>query len=89
MQPAPLTPRHWISTVPPPPPAPPTLHLQVYIWAGLDEPSRSTVQSRHDPKYFSVGPGLGRGRDPWAGTNTARLRQARNDLDARKGPYIY
>jgi hypothetical protein len=32
-------------------------------------------------KYFSVGPGLGRGRGPWAGTSTTRLRQA------RKGPY--
>jgi hypothetical protein len=57
----------------------------VYIWAGPDGPARSmeksTTQARHDTKYFSVGPGLGRGRGPWAGTSTARLRQARN------GPY--
>jgi hypothetical protein len=25
-----------------------------------------------------IGPGLGRGHGPWAGTSTARLRQARN-----------
>jgi hypothetical protein len=39
------------------------------------------AQARHDPKYFSVGPGLGRGRGTWTGTSTDRLRQARN------GPY--
>jgi hypothetical protein len=54
----------------------------VYIWVGPDGPARSTKKkARHDPKYFSVGPGLVRGRGPWAGTSTARLRQARN------GPY--
>jgi hypothetical protein len=42
---------------------------------------KSTTQARHGPKYFSAGPGLDRGRSLWAGTSTARLRQARN------GPY--
>jgi hypothetical protein len=40
---------------------------------------KSTAQARHDTKYFSAGPGLGRGRGLWAGTSTARLKQARND----------
>jgi hypothetical protein len=39
---------------------------------------KSTAQARHGPKYFSAGPGLGRGHGPWAGTSTTRLRQARN-----------
>jgi hypothetical protein len=36
------------------------------------------VPGRHGPLYRA---GLGRGHGPWAGTGTARLRQARN------GPY--
>jgi hypothetical protein len=59
------------------------VHLGRAWWAGPKH-KKSTAQARHDTKYFSVGPGLGRGHGPFkASTSTARLRQT------RKGPYIY
>jgi hypothetical protein len=52
---------------------------------------KSMAHARHDTKYFSVGPARpdisGRGRGPWAGTSTTRLRQTRNDpYRSRKRP---
>jgi hypothetical protein len=60
--------------------------------SGLTGPKhkKSTAQTRHDPKYFSAGPGLGRGRNPWADTSTTRLRQTRmTHIEAQKDSYIY
>jgi hypothetical protein len=59
------------------------VHLGWVCWAG----PKHGKKARHDPKYFSAGPGtaryfgpgLGRGHGPWAATSTTRLRQARND----------
>jgi hypothetical protein len=48
-------------------------------WRAAPKHEKSMAQAQHSPKYFSVGPGLGWGRGPWAGTSTTHLRQTRND----------
>jgi hypothetical protein len=54
----------------------------VYIWVGPDGSAQS-MEKKARPKHGMARNILvsGRGRGPWVGTSTARLRQARN------GPY--
>jgi hypothetical protein len=40
--------------------------------------ARIKARPKHGTTQY-IGLGLGRGRGPWAGTSTVRLRQARND----------
>jgi hypothetical protein len=64
-----------------------SLYREKKAWPRSDGPTRSTEKNhgpdtaRHVTKYFTaryIGPGLGRGHGPWAGTSTTRLKQARN-----------
>jgi hypothetical protein len=50
------------------------------FWLGLmgRSETRKKARSRHDTTRY-IGSGLSRGRDPWTGTSTIRLRQTQND----------